>query len=395
MDTTIRINIILILLLSAICGFVIKEIALDRGTDPVSATAYISAKSYLEKDENSAVARFLVNKVLSLGDDSARQPADDIPQAAPAAAEDRQIPAPEGGQPDVRAYFPVATVPVNLAIGSESGLVPAEGRIYESDAPEEKKKSAFSRAKRGKWMAPPPGFFSAVTNNYLIYREEKEVNKDLQKYLEEIHGNFVLDIMPFSMFSKFDRIFLMMFRSKDNYITYTAMPAWSVATTDIDSQAVYIMENKGFRSNLIHELSHIYFDGFFKPALSPLWLSEGFAVRIQSMAQSAAENGWLENEQKRFKNGEYISFKEFLDTKNLAPYSSEDVLVWYAQSYSVVDYLLRSKSRDEFYQFSKNIKEGMPVNRAMYRAYGMPFNNINALEYAWQADLQKDAEAAK
>jgi hypothetical protein len=150
------------------------------------------------------------------------------------------------------------------------------------------------------------------------------------------------------------------------------------------------MENYSFKGNFVHELSHIYYDGFFKPTLSPLWMSEGFAVKMQTAVQTERENSWLLREKEAFKNGNYITFNEFLNAQNLSNYSRKDATTWYAQAYSVIDYLLQNKTRDEFYQFSKNIKEGMSLAKAMYRAYGMPFNTTKALEYAWQADLQKD-----
>ena len=72
-------------------------------------------------------------------------------------------------------------------------------------------------------------------------------------------------------------------------------------------------------------------------------------------------------------------------------YQQNEVELWYAQAYSVVKYLL-DKDKDSFYQFSKNLKENMPLGKALYRAYGMPFNTLKALEYAWQAQLQKEVK---
>lgn len=253
-----------------------------------------------------------------------------------------------------------------------------------------KVKNIFTKTKRGAWLAPPEGFFSALTNNYLIYRERVEITPELKKLLEKIHGNFVLDIVPFSLFSKFNRVFLMLFRTKETYSTYTSKPSWSIATTDIDAQAVYILENDDFEGNFVHELTHIYFDGFFAPHVSPLWLSEGFSVYMQSKAQLPEDTKWLRRNIENFRRGEYIDFEEFINTESLREYPKSDVVMWYAQAYSVVNFLLKDKSRDEFYQFCKNIKEGMPLGRALYRAYGMPFNTPQALEYAWQADLQRD-----
>ena len=338
MDTTVKINILLIVLVAFICGFIVKETFFEKQRRPVAAPV-------LPQEAQADYAKSLTAKVLALAPSNDILPAD---------------------------YFPV----------------PAQNRLFVPTI--NSAAQTFAKTKRGEWMALPAGFTSALTNDYMVYREELPVTNELKKFLDDIHGNFVLDILPFSMFADFERIFVMMFRSKDKYADYSAMPEWSVAATDLDNHSVYIMEHKNFKGNFVHELTHIYYDGFFRPALSPLWMSEGFAVRKQAAAQTADENAWIKREKDIFRSGEYINFEQFINAQDLGKYSKQDALTWYAQAFSVINYLLTNKTRDEFYQFSKNIKEGMPLERALFRAYGMPFNTVSALEYAWQADLQKD-----
>ncbi|MDR0953310.1 MAG: hypothetical protein LBM71_03875, partial [Elusimicrobiota bacterium] len=256
-------------------------------------------------------------------------------------------------------------------------------------------KRLFSRTTRSTELDPPPGFFASLTNNYLVHREQVQVTPELKTLLDNIHGNFVLDIIPFSLFSKFERIFLMLFRTKEKYTGFTSRPPWSIATTNIEEQSIYIMENNEFNSNFVHELSHIYYDGFFKPTITPLWLSEGYATYMQVNAQTPEQRTWINHGLNTFLSGEYIAFDEFVNAENLKSYQQDDVLLWYVQAYSVINYLLKTKSKDEFYQFSKNLKDGMPVTRAMYRAYGMPFNTLSALEHAWYADLINTAKQEK
>ena len=145
------------------------------------------------------------------------------------------------------------------------------------------------------------------------------------------------------------------------------------------------------RPVFIHELTHIYFDGFFQPSEPPLWLSEGYAVYNQVKVQSQEENGWIQKNVITLSQKNYINFEEFNNVKDLANYSSSEVELWYTQSYSIVKYLLE-KDKDSFYQFSKNLKGNMPIGKALYRAYGMPFNTLKALEYAWQAQIQQEVK---
>ncbi len=237
----------------------------------------------------------------------------------------------------------------------------------------------------------PNGFYSALTNNYVIFREQMEITPELKTYIDNIHGNFVLDIIPFSLSSEFKRLFLMLFRTKASFMKYTARPEWSQAAADVKSRSIYLMEGFSFKPVLVHELTHLYFDGFFEPSEPPLWLSEGYAVYQQSKVQTKEENGWLYKNLLILSRKNYINFIEFNNAENLENYAPKEVELWYAQAYSVVKYLVE-KDKDNFYQFSKNLKENMPIGKALYRSYGMPFNSLKALEYAWQAQIQKDAK---
>lgn len=235
----------------------------------------------------------------------------------------------------------------------------------------------------------PTGFSAGLTNSYVIFREQLPITPELTNFIDNIHGNFVLDIIPFSLSSEFKRLFLMLFRTRNNFTKYTARPEWSQAATDVKSRSIYLMEGYSFKPVFIHELTHIYFDGFFIPSEPPLWLSEGYAVYNQSKAQSKEENGWIYSNLLILSKRNYINFTEFNNTTSLENYSPEEVELWYTQSYSIVKYLIE-KDKDSFYQFSKNLKENMPIGKALYRAYGMPLNTLKALEYAWQAQLQKE-----
>ena len=65
--------------------------------------------------------------------------------------------------------------------------------------------------------------------------------------------------------------------------------------------------------------------------------------------------------------------------------------LWYAQSYSMVRFLIRSRYRSNFFRFSEYLREGKDVTQALYRAYGMPYNRVKALEYAWRYELTSNS----
>ncbi len=241
----------------------------------------------------------------------------------------------------------------------------------------------------------PEGFFSATARPYVMYREYTPLTDDFKTLVLKMHSSLLKNVTPFSVLTEVKRILLMVFRTKSSYTSYSGRPDWSGGAANISAQYIYLMENRNFKSNFMHELTHIYFDGFFEPSSAPSWLSEGFAVYVQSLYQSPAENEWLNVFGLKFAREEYIDFEEFTNVPSLSGYEKDDVAMWYAQAYSVVKFLFERYGKDDFYQFSKNLKDGMPLGRAMFRSYGMPLNSAAALESAWQSNLRKQINRGK
>jgi hypothetical protein len=76
-------------------------------------------------------------------------------------------------------------------------------------------------------------------------------------------------------------------------------------------------------------------------------------------------------------------------TEDLNSYDTAKAELWYTQAYSLVDYLLNHRSRDEFYKLCTELKNKTPLHQALYRTYGMPFNKVSVLQNVWLHDLQK------
>ena len=239
-----------------------------------------------------------------------------------------------------------------------------------------------------RWAPPPPGFLTADTFNYLIYREKDPVTANIKTVLDTIHGNLMLDLTPFTILVKPNKILVMLFNSKASYHDFTHLPSWSGASSDLQSDTMYVIEGSSFYALSVHELTHLYFDGYFLPTISPLWLSEGMAVYMQIYA-SKQKPAWIDNSLRRILAGEIIPFDEMTAAEDLNSYDTSRAELWYTQAYSVVNYLLNSRTRDEFYKFCNELKNKIPLHQALYHAYGMPFNKVSVLQNVWLHDLHK------
>ncbi|MBO7237906.1 MAG: hypothetical protein J6U96_01270, partial [Elusimicrobiaceae bacterium] len=245
-----------------------------------------------------------------------------------------------------------------------------------------------SAQNKQRWLPPPPGFMTGETFNYLIYREQQPVSEKLKTVLDNIHGNLMLDLTPFTLVSKPNKILVMLFENKNSYMGFTKRPAWSGAASDLRADTMYVLEGPNFYPLSVHELTHLYFDGYFLPSISPLWLSEGMAVYMQIYA-TRQKPAWVDTGIRRILSGQYISLEDLFDMDSLASLTTQQAELWYTQAFSVVDYLLNSHSRDEFYRFCNELKAGTPVYQALYRAYGIPFNKVSVLQNVWLYDLAR------
>ncbi len=243
-------------------------------------------------------------------------------------------------------------------------------------------------ARKVRWAPPPPGFLTADTFNYLIYRQDNPVTANIKTVLDTIHGNLMLDLTPFTLVVKPNKILVMLFENRTTYHDFTHLPDWSGAASDLQSDTMYVVEGNSFYPLSVHELTHLYFDGYFLPTISPLWLSEGMAVYMQIYA-TKQKPGWIDHSLRRILSGDIIPLDEMTTTEDLNSYDTSRAELWYTQAYSLVDYLLNRRTRDEFYKLCTELKNKVPLHQALYHTYGMPFNKVSVLQNVWLHDLQK------
>ncbi len=258
--------------------------------------------------------------------------------------------------------------------------------------------SGSSTKSKSKWIAPPIGFNTKMSYSFLIYRELKPITEQIEKLLQGIHGNLMMDLVPFTTVRTPDKSLVVLFTDQQNFMDFTKRPSWSGAACDVPRETLYVLESEGMYPLSIHEMTHLYFDGFFSPKRMPLWISEGMATYMQIRASGQTPT-WADNALNRIKAGQVIDMGTFTETKTLGDMPSDYVELWYTQAYSIVDYLLNKRTRDEFYTFCINMSNGEEQTTAMYHAYGLPFTKFETLRNIWLHDsfgvsLTDDSQAA-
>jgi hypothetical protein len=237
----------------------------------------------------------------------------------------------------------------------------------------------------------PEGFQKSVTRHFNVYAEQYEASDRFLELIENLHGNLMLDLAPFSPWASDQKVSIFLFKSQEAYRRVTGRPPWSGGASSVPKRKVYVYESEELPGILAHELTHIYFDGFFlEGTTDPLWLSEGMATLLQVERGLSAPN-WLRENLTMIEGGGGFPFDAFMEVTKTSGWSDDKVRLWYAQAYSVVRYLIRTQYRSSFYKFASYIRDGRPVPEALYRAYGAPYTRIRALEIAWRHEVSRGA----
>jgi hypothetical protein len=158
---------------------------------------------------------------------------------------------------------------------------------------------------------------------------------------------------------------------------------WSggVAFTDFGIIAISISPSEldWGKKALVHELTHLVVrQATFSPyGQLPLWLDEGLATynegELDPVLRSYLEEAILEDE--------LISVRSLC-----SPFSaySEKAYLSYAQSYSLVEYLLDNYGQDKMLDLLALLKQGSTYDEALTEVYGFDMDGLDA---CWRATL--------
>jgi hypothetical protein len=135
-----------------------------------------------------------------------------------------------------------------------------------------------------------------------------------------------------------------------------------------------------------HELSHVVLDQATHNPYGdlPQWLNEGLAM----YAEGPLETSYSAPLAQAASQGKLISIKSISGN---FPTDSAAANLSYAESYSIVKYLLDTYGRDKMAALLQTFKGGSTYDAALKKVYGM---NTQELDTTWQATLGAKQQAA-
>ncbi|MBU1727196.1 MAG: hypothetical protein KJ880_06175 [Candidatus Omnitrophica bacterium] len=239
--------------------------------------------------------------------------------------------------------------------------------------------------KEGKWNQEKGTHFIIYYHN----ASRPFISKLLEK-AEEYYNSIADDLgfrrFDFWLWDKRAKIFVY-----DNALAYqasTGQPAWSLGCARAEDKIIdTYVDAEGFSEGVLpHEMAHIIFRelvGFHNKAI-PLWLDEGVASYEQKDKYSNV-NAIIYSA---------IRDKSFMTLESLFKFSlnhnlsNKSVELFYCESYSIVDFLIKNYGRDRFVLFCQNLRDKKNFEKALISSY--PFNNVGEFAKAWQKDFRHE-----
>ena len=235
----------------------------------------------------------------------------------------------------------------------------------------------------------PKGFVKISNDHFIVFSQGQPPSTEFMETLRDLHENLMKDLASFSPWARNEKVTVFLFRDQESYQKVTGRPSWSGGASSVKRRKIYVYASEELIGILAHELTHIYFDSFFVAGKeSPLWLSEGMATLVQTERGLAAPN-WLRGNMQTIRAGGGYDLRDLMRVDSTGGAKDGEVRLWYTQAYSVVRFMIRSQRRASFYKFCRMLRDGLSPKAALYRSYGMPFNSLHSLEYAWRHQVER------
>jgi hypothetical protein len=228
--------------------------------------------------------------------------------------------------------------------------------------------------------------------HFIIYYQDapEEFISQLAGRAEDYYKGIAEDLgfVRFNFWLWDERARIYIYDNREDYQSDTGQPAWSAGCAVVREKLILSFAYaQGFCETILpHEIAHIIFREFvgFANRGIPLWLDEGVA----NFHDKSKEPLSKEMLQEAFQANSLIPIEQLSNISNLQEIAPAVVGLFYAESFSIINFLIKQYGRDDFVQFCRNLRDKQRLNEALASAYGL--NSLKELGQAWQDYLKRN-----
>lgn len=184
-----------------------------------------------------------------------------------------------------------------------------------------------------------------------------------------------------------NRAKIYIYSSRESFIKASGAPVWAAGKANPKQRliATYQGSKRFIDSVLPHEMTHLIFMEFigFKKSI-PLWLNEGVA----QWEDFSRRDDVLSFVKVIFTKGRLIPLAQLVNLDVRKVDDAGIALVFYAQSVSVVDFMITKYGADRFRKFCGQLRDEKSVDEALQFTYPKEVSTIESLEKSWHGYLK-------
>ena len=240
----------------------------------------------------------------------------------------------------------------------------------------------------------PESWQELKDNHFFVYYQAKE-DQDLAKNFLRQAENYYQKIgtqLGYTRYGDFwtweERAKILIFHNQKSFVEATGQPAWTTGYADRDIYLfksrviVTYKQEKQFLDGLLpHEISHLILHDFILKERIPMWFDEGVA-QLQEPAKKDVAAGIMHT---LILKRAYIPFEILAALDIRKETDTGKVQAFYAQSLSIVEFLLEKYGSDSFSRLCRYLKDGKDFEKALSSAYTNTIGSMKDLEQKWLA----------
>ncbi len=229
------------------------------------------------------------------------------------------------------------------------------------------------------------------SEHFLIYYDSKVKGAKVStvRKLAERHYRLITQefhLIRDKLWSWDNRAKIYIAKDKNQYHELFNCQSWSGACVDYRNKIIYTyVGQNSFSRVLVHELTHIIFREYVGKNTLPLWLDEGVATYMEDKHSGGHYRRYLKNISRKISDDTYIPIDELaqMSSQVLALKKKDYVDLFYAESFSVVNFLITKYGRNNFSRLFSYMAKGLSAKDSLAEVY-FDFRKFEKLEILWK-----------
>ena len=249
----------------------------------------------------------------------------------------------------------------------------------------------FQRVGGGCVFAEQKEFHQTRSQHFIINYKEgvdrsyvRKIKNIAEKYYRVITQAFNFHRDEFWIWENRAKVFIA--KDRDDYLNSFDCSSWSSACVHHRTKMIYIYpDQKNFISVFVHELTHIIFREHIGEGDFPLWLDEGVACYMGDKYGEGNYKKGLNFIKRKIKDGTYIKFSQLgkVTSNSLGGQSEEYINLFYLESFSIINFIMKKYGKYRFSSFLRLLKEGKGIEKAIARVF-YDCKSLDKLEAKWK-----------